>query len=119
MAKEYTWVKQEMAKDCPVVECPAYDPYKDFHRDPTGFYALIRTDFTTMQIEVAICDKKHVVTAVFRGAAPQDVYESIFKHEKKHKLNWFADKGHIAYLGKELKKAQLALALGQNNYFQE
>ena len=115
----YVWAKQSLPKDCPVIDCPAYDPIKDFRRDKTGFYVLIRPEFITATIDVAICDKKHTIVAVFRGKTPQDVYEAIFAYEKKHRVAWFQDKGHIAYLGKELKKAQLALTLGQNNYFQE
>jgi len=122
MAKKtvnYVWQKQSMALKCETIDCPVYDPIKDFRRDPSGFYVLIRTDFTAMKIEVAVCDKDHAIVKVFRGGKAQDVYEAIFRHEKKSRVEWFRDKGHIAYLGKELKKAELALALGQNNYFQE
>ena len=115
----YVWQKQSMAAGCTAVDCPAHDPIKDFHRDPSGFYVLVRTDFTAMRIEVAVCDKAHKIVGIFRGARAQDLYEGLFRHEKKNGLAWFADKGHCAYIGKELKKAELALALGQNNYFQE
>jgi hypothetical protein len=115
----YVWAKQKMATDCAVIDCPPYDPYKHFHRDPSGHYVLIRPDFSTLTIDVAVCDKGNVIVAVFRGVTPQDIYEGIFAYEKKHGLAWFKDKTHAAYLGKELKKAQLALALGQNSYFQE
>ena len=115
----YHWAKQQLAKDIQTIDCPSYDPYRDFHRDPSGYYVLIRTDFGALKIEAAICDKDHVIRKVFRGTKAQDVYEGIFKYEKKYKLQWFKDKGHIAYLGKELKKAELALVLGQNSYFQE
>ena len=92
---------------------------KNFHRDPSGFYLLIRPNFVTLQIEVAICTKDHVIEIVFRGNKSQDVYEGILRYEKKHNKSWFKDKGHVAYLGKELKKVELALVLGQNSYFQE
>lgn len=115
----YVWQKQSVAPKCEVINCPVYDPIKDFRRDPSGFYVLIRTDFAVMKIEVAICNKKHAIVKIFRGSKAQDVYEGIFQYEKKHRTEWFRDKGHTAYLGKELKKAELALALGQNNYFQE
>ena len=115
----YVWQKQSMAPDCTTLVCAAYDPLKDFRRDPSGFYVLIRPDFITMNIEVAICDKKHAIVKIFRGAKAQDLYEGIFQYEKKHQLSWFKDKGHCSYLGKELKKAELALVFGQNNYFQE
>ena len=115
----YVWQKQSMGPGCTTIDCPVYDPYKDFRRDPSGFYVLIRPDFSGMNIEVAVCDKNHTIVRIFRGRRAQDVYEGIFQYEKKHRLTWFKDKGHVAYLGKELKKAELALALGQNNYFQE
>jgi len=117
--KNYCWAKQEMAPHCPVIDAPKYDPYKDFRRDKSGFYVLIRVDFSTLTIDVAVCDKHNIIVAVFRGTTPQDIYEAIFKYEKQHGVNWFTDKGHVAYLGKEFKKAQLALSLGNNAYFQE
>ena len=115
----YIWQKQSMAPDCPVIDCAVYDPLKDFRRDPAGFYVLVRLNFETLKIEVGVCDKQHKIVGIFRGAKAQDVYEGIFQYERKHKLSWFKDKGHCAYLGKELKKAELALTLGQNSYFQE
>ena len=108
-----------MAPHCETIGCSVYDPIKDFHRDPTGYYVLIKPDFIRFKIEVAICNKNHAIEKIFRGSKAQDLYEGIFKFEQKHKLQWFKNKGHMAYLGKELKKAEIALALGQNNYFQE
>ena len=108
-----------MAPKCESIDCPVYDPIKDFRRDPTGFYVLIRTDFVAMKIEAAVCDKAHKIVGIFRGAKAQDVYEGMFRHEKKQGLLWFKDKGHCAYIGKELKKAELALVTGQNSYLQE
>ena len=115
----YIWQKQSMDSKCETIDCPVYDPIKDFKRDPSGFYVLVRLDFTRLMIEVAICNKDHVVVKIFRGARARDIYDAIFQYEKKHQQVWFKDKGHAAYLGKELKKAELALTLGQNNYFQE
>lgn len=116
---DYHWQKQSIDSKNETIDCPVYDPLKDFHRDPSGFYVLIRANFVDLKIEVAVCDKDHKIMKTFRGAKAQDVYEGIFKYEKKHQLAWFKDKGHMAYLGKELKKAEIALVLGQNNYFQE
>jgi len=117
--RTYTWATQQKLPDCPLIDAPVYDPYKDFRRDKTGFYILVRVDFSTITIDVSICDKDHKIVAIFRGVTPQDIYEAIFKYEKEQGVEWFTDKGHIAYLGKELKKAQLALALGSNSYYQE
>jgi len=115
----YTWSTQKKAVDCEVIECPEYDDYKDFKRDPTGFYVLVRIEWDRSRMAVAVCDKDHTIVKIFRGRRAQDIYHAIFAYEKKHKVEWFKEKDHIAYLGKELKKAEAALALGVNSYFQE
>lgn len=117
--KKYKWHTQSVDPASKIIECFDYDPLKDFKRDPTGFYLLIRVDYDHKKIEVAVCNAKHVIVKAFRGGKSQDLYEGIFRYEKQHRLKWFADKGHCAYLGKELKKAELSLISGENNYFQE
>ena len=116
--KKYVWHKQTIATDLETIECPVYDPIKDFRRDPTGTYVLIRCDIKTHLIEVSIFDKKHTILKIFRGKKSQDLYFTIFEYEKKHDLKWFSRKDHAAYLGKELKKCEFAL-LGKDNYIQE
>lgn len=116
--KNYIWHKQSTAPDLEMIDCPVYDPIKDFHRDPTGVYVLTRCDIKTSLIEVAICDKKHTIIKAFRGRKSQDLYYTIFEYEKKHKLKWFTRKDHAAYLGKELKKCEYAL-LKKEEYIQE
>ncbi len=115
----YHWSSQNVAKDFEIIECKEYDPYKSFRRDPSGYYVLIRPNFSTYRIEAAVCNKGHKIVKVFSGRKPQDLYAGILDYEKKHHLEWFKDKSHIAYLGKELKKAEIALAGGSNAYFQE
>jgi hypothetical protein len=115
----FHWAKQKLAKGCETIDCPEYDSMKDFHRDPTGFYVLIKVSFVTIRIEVAICNKDHEIVKIFSGRKAQDIYHEIFQYEKKHKVQWLQDKSHIAYLGKELKKAELALVMGNSAYFQE
>ncbi len=115
----YVWESQRTAKACETIDCPEYDVYKDFKRDPTGFYVLVRINWHINRIEVAVCNKDHEIMKIFSGRKCQDVYDAIFKYEKKHSLTWFKEKTHIAYLGKELKKAELAIVLGQTSYFQE
>jgi len=116
--KEYVWKKQVTVDDLKIIDCPVYDDIKDFRRDPTGAYVLIRCLIDERSIEVAICDKKHTIIRVFRGGKAQDLYFTIFEYEKKHGLKWFSRKDHAAYLGKELKKAEYAL-LVKGNYLQE
>ena len=121
MSKQHAhiWSTQKQIPNCEVIDCPEYDPYADFKRDPTGYYVLIKVNFATCRIEVAICNKDHVIEKIFSGRKAQDLYDSIFRSEKKQKKEWFKEKTHSAYLGKELKKAELALSLGNNAYFQE
>jgi hypothetical protein len=115
---KYVWHKQSTIPDLEVVDCLVYDEIKDFSMEPTGHYVLIRIQPQAALIEVAICNKEHVIVKVFRGKKSQDIYHSIFNYEKKHQLEWFKSKNHIAYLGKELKKAEVALATN-TEYHQE
>jgi len=116
--KNYVWHKQSVSSGLEIIDCPVYDPIKDFRRDPTGVYVLVRCNVADTIIEVAICDKKHTIIKTFRGRMSQDLYFTIFEYEKKHKLKWFSRKDHAAYLGKELKKAEFGL-LGKEPYVQE
>jgi hypothetical protein len=116
--KNYVWHKQSLSSQFELIDCPIYDPLKNFRRDPTGVYVLIRCDSENSLIEVAICDKKHTIIKAFRGRKAQDLYFTIFEYEKKHKLKWFSRKDHAAYLGKELKKAEFGLS-GKETYVQE
>ena len=116
--KEYVWFKQSIASEFKLIDCLEYDPIKDFRRDPTGVYVLIRCNIQDATIEVAVCDKKHTIIKAFRGKKAQDLYYTIFEYEKKHKLKWFTRKDHAAYLGKELKKCEYAI-LKKEEYIQE
>ncbi len=118
MEKKYVWYKQSMASDFELIDYLVYDPIKNFSMDPSGFYVLIRINPNNSLIELAVCDKKHVIIKAFQGKKAQDLYYTIFIYEKKHKLEWFTRKDHVAYLGKELKKAEWALA-GKEDYVQE
>ena len=115
----YHNTKQTIAKDCQTVFCPDYDPIKNYKRDPSGYYILVRPNFATIKIELALCNKNNVIEKIFVGAKAQDIYDCIFAQEKKQNAKWFQEKTHIAYLGKELKKCEWALVTGQNSYFQE
>ena len=113
------WVKDKtLAPDFEVIECKPYDDYKD-HKNDNGCYVLIRVDFEHFEIQVAVCNYKHEILKVFKGKRAQDIYDTIFEHEKKNNLKWFTEKQHVAYLGKELKKAEIALSMGNSGYYQE
>lgn len=113
------WIKGKLIhKDFEVIQCQPYDDYKD-HKNDNSCYTLIKVDFEFYEIQVAICNYKHEILKVFRGRRPQDIYTAIFRYETEHNLQWFTEKQHLAYLGKELKKAEIALALGNSGYYQE
>jgi len=115
----YIWENQKLAKECESIQCPDYDPYADFIRDPSGIYLLIKVNFSTYRIEVAVCNKGHEIEKIFIGHSASEIYHGLLNYEKKNKLNWLKEKTHVAYLGKELKKAEVALVTGNSAYFQE
>ena len=100
------------------IRCEHFERW-NLELDGTGFYVVIKVDFSDGLIHVGICndiEKKLLIN--FQGKQAQDIYHEIFAYEKKHGLQWFQEKTHIAYLGKELKKAEIALAMG-GQYYQE
>ena len=113
------WVKDKLLhKDFEVIQCNPYDDYKD-HKNDDGCYVLVKVDFEFYEIQLAIVNYQHEILKVFRGKRAQDVYNAVFEYEKEHNMQWFKEKQHIAYIGKELKKAEIALALGSSGYYQE
>ena len=113
------WVKDKtVAKDFEVIDCKPYDDYRD-HVNDDGCYVLVKVDFEFYEIQVAVCNYKHEILRVFKGRRAQDLYNGIFAYEQKNNLKWFTQKQHMAYLGKELKKAEIALVTGNSGYYQE
>ena len=114
------WVKDKTtSKEYEVVQTKPYDDYKDFKMEPAGHYIVVKLLWDRNQISVLVCSKDHEVVKEFRGRRAQDLYHAMFSYEEEHNLQWFTLKDHIAYIGKELKKAEIALALGNSSYFQE
>ena len=100
------------------IECKHFVRW-NLELDGTEFYVLIRIDYSDGYIHVGIADemaKKPFIE--FYGDKAQDIYHAIFEYEQKHGKQWFNSKTHMAYLGKELKKAEMALAIG-STYYQE
>ena len=112
MTKRASWIrKQKYSKNFEVIRAKKYDDIKDFRID-SGCYVLIRAYKKAKEIGVAICDYRHSILKEFRGKRAQDLYTTIFDYSKKHGKNWFERMDHAAYLGKELKKAELSLQMG-------
>ncbi len=114
-----SWKKQTISEICQSIDCKKHDPIKDFVMDSTGCYVLIQVNQSENLIELAICSKIHEITHIFKGKTCQEIYYSIFEFEKNNKIEWFKEKTHIAYLGKELKKAELELNQERSQYYQE
>lgn len=119
MAMEHpSWIKdKKVAKDFEVIRKDDWDSYKDFIMDK-GCYTLIRTYPDTHEIGVAICNPDHTILKEFRGRIAQQIYDTLFRYDEDNKKGWFTRMEHAAYLGKELKKAEISLVLG-SNYVQE
>lgn len=128
-----------------MVECPAFD--RDSEKmDPSGWWFAIRPNFRYGFIECAACHIGVVnpeaftyaegMKAVLRhakeilyGRCAQDIYHKIIAkgyldidgatplHEIPDILKMKL--AHAAYLGKELKKAEIALVLGIKDQYQE
>lgn len=98
-----------------MVECKEVD-INGQEMDESGHYLLIKVDFVTRRIGVRICDKWHNEIEDFWGRQCQDIYCTILLDERSKV--WFQDMTHIAYLAKELKKAEIALATS-GSYYQE
>lgn len=86
-----------------------YDEIKDFRYDKNGYF-LIRIN--NNKIEAGHCLKNNEIDFIIKGKKAQDVYKEIINHKLVSRLD------HAAYLGKELKKAELALK-NKTKYMQE
>ncbi len=114
------WVKDKTKSgEYEVITTPPYDDYKDFTLEPTGCYALIKILFDRHELSLAVCDRNHQILKEFRGKRSQDILHALFTYEREHHQEWFTIKEHIAYLGRELKKAEMHLAFGNSGYYQE
>ena len=112
------WIKDKIVDaDFEIVRCQTFDDWKDWVQDD-GCYLLIRTYLESHEIGVAICDYQHTILKEFRGRRAQDIYFNLFKYDIDNKKGWFTRMDHAAYLGKELKKAEVCLAIGIE-YIQE
>ena len=98
-----------------MVTCKEID-INDQPMDESGYYVLIKVDFVTRRIGVKVMASNHAYVDDFWGRQCQDIYCAILSDPRAE--GWFTDPTHIAYLGKELKKAEIALATG-GSYYQE
>ncbi|MBI2670938.1 DUF4346 domain-containing protein [Candidatus Woesearchaeota archaeon] len=110
------WVAQKKqiihAKDFKIIQ-GHYHEVRDFVLDKNGFF-LIRVYNNTNEIGAAFVDNEtYEMKFEVRGKTAQEVYHVIF-----NELNVNVRLDHAAYLGKELKKAEMALEK-REEYLQE
>ena len=94
----------------------SYDSYKDFRMD--NCYVLIKVYHDTHEIGLAVCSNEHIILKEFRGRIAQEIYVPLMYYIQKNNTHWFERYDHWAYIGKELKKAEIALGLSIE-YIQE
>ena len=110
MAEKPNWVRnQKYSENFEVIKAKKYNDINDFRID-SGCYVLVRIYKNTGEIGVAICDYRHTILKEFKGKRAQDLYSTIFNYSEKHKKKWFTKMDHAAYLGKELKNAEICIA---------
>ena len=78
-----------------------YHPIKDIEIDPAGYFLIRIIDD---KIEAGFCKEPGVVDTVFKGCKAPEVYKEIVKAVELLPI-------HIAYLGRELTKAEIALKM--------
>ena len=96
-----------------IIEAPYSNPY-DLELDISFYFFVIAPRFDIGRIEVEVHKRGGEIEAIIQGSRCQDIYNEIFRHKE-----WVTTFDHAAYLGKELKKAEIALALGMKDYYQE
>lgn len=112
------WIKeQKNAEDFEIIRNSNWNGYKDFVMDG-GCYLLIKVYQDNHEIGVAICSHQHIRLKEFRGRIAQEIYHALLEYDQKNNKGWITRFEHAAYLGKELKKAEIAMALNLE-YIQE
>jgi len=92
--------------------CPPFDPIKSYKQDGASFL-LIKVDREKGDIVVGICNYDYELLEEFRGKSAQQIYTYMLNNTK-----YISRLDHAAYLGKELKIAEIALKTN-TEYIQE
>ena len=111
--KGKTWTKSiTKAKDFKVTQCPEFNAIRDYRQDNASFL-LIRVDREKGEIAVGVCNYNYELLEEFRGKSAQQIYFYMLNNR-----SYITKLDHAAYLGKELRKAEMALKKGEE-YLQE
>jgi tetrahydromethanopterin S-methyltransferase subunit A len=78
---------------------------RDYHSDPAGFF-VIQVESTAGEIIVEHYNASFELLRVLHGKRALEIYSTIIRN------GWVTMLGHAAYLGSELRKAEIALRRG-------
>lgn len=98
MKKKPSWLKPIDKSKVEVVEAKE----GAWNQDPKGYF-LIKVDREHKKISAGYCTNDNILKYEFVGRRAQDIYHEI---SRRNLISLFE---HASYLGKELKKAELAL----------
>ena len=99
MEKKSSWLKS-IKKAKKVEKIRAKE--SPWNQDPRGFF-LIKPDYKDKAIHVGFCTNDCILRYEIIGKRPQEIYNTIAK------MGLVSLFEHASYLGKELKKAELAI----------
>ena len=104
-----SWIKNIVfSEEFKTVIASPYHEIKDFKQDPAGF-VIIKVLGKKIHLGwVEYQNKEYVCVTEIIGEKAQDIYHELFN---KQKIVLFLD--HAAYIGKELKKAEIAIKTGE------
>ena len=97
------FMKAKESEDIKVIQA-SYDPGKEWKLDPKGYFLIRLKDGN---IEAGHCEKDNVILTKIVGKTAEEVYNTIIREKMTENLS------HLAYLGAELKKAEIARDLGK------
>lgn len=84
-----------------------YDSRKEFRLDPAGYF-ILKVFYAKKQIGARFCNNDHVPKYDFVGKSAEEIYATIVRMNITHNTM------HLAYIGHELHKAEVAMKLHLN-----
>ncbi len=84
-----------------------HDSRKEFRLDPAGYF-ILKVFYTKHQIGARFCNNDHVPKYDFVGKHAEEIYATIVRTKITN------DAMHLAYIGHELHKAEVAMKLHLN-----
>ena len=92
-------VKASLGKNCSKLN--AKFDQRNLRIDPVGYF-LIRFNLDSKQIELGFCKQKNLIDLLIKGDTAEEIYHTFANQGITLRLD------HMAYLGKELAKAEIA-----------